>query len=55
MLGSKTVNGYWRYTLRNDSGKKIYKYGHKLADEAFLPNPDNKENVFHLDEYKTNN
>ena len=55
LLGSKTVNGYWRYTLRNDFGKKIYKYGHKLAAEAFLPNPDNKENVFHLDENKTNN
>ena len=55
LKGSKTLAGYWRYTLKDNFGVKKYKYGHKLAAEAFLPNEDNKPNVVHIDENKINN
>ena len=46
-------NGYHRVNLYNDSGMKS-KFVHRLVAQAFIPNPDNKPQVNHIDEDKTN-
>jgi hypothetical protein len=47
-------SGYLRVTLYKD-GKAQEKYIHRLVAEAYIPNPDNKEQVNHKDEDKSNN
>ena len=47
-------NGYHRVNLYNESGMKS-KFVHRLVAQAFIPNPDNKPQVNHIDEDKTNN
>lgn len=54
LKGSLTNQGYCKVTLIKDGGK-YQKYCHRLAAEAFLPNPDNLPQVNHKDENKTNN
>lgn len=51
---SVTHNGYLRVTLCSD-GKQTNKSVHRLVSGAFIPNPDNKSDVNHIDEDKTNN
>ena len=46
------TRGYYRVSLCNDSGRK-YKLIHRLVAEAFLPNPDNKSDVNHINGCKT--
>lgn len=50
----KTPKGYLRVGLSQD-GKLINKFLHVLVAEAFIPNPDNKPFVNHMDGIKTNN
>lgn len=47
-------NGYDRYTIVCQGVNKCY-YIHRLVAEYFIPNPDNKEQVNHIDGNKTNN
>lgn len=46
--------GYLTVTLCKDSTKYTKKI-HRLVAQAFIPNPDNKPEVNHIDENKTNN
>ena len=46
--------GYPRITLYFDGKLKTY-FIHRLVAEAYLPNPEEKTTVNHLDECKTNN
>ena len=50
----KSKNGYLRVGLHKN-GKQKYFLVHRLVAIAFIPNPDNKETVNHIDEDKTNN
>ena len=47
-------NGYLQVTFTVNSKRK-YVGVHRLVAETFIPNPDNKSQVNHIDENKTNN
>lgn len=47
-------NGYQNVTLINNLGKKNFRV-HRLVALAFIPNPENKPEVNHLDKNKLNN
>ena len=47
-------DGYASTTLRNDKGKKTFRI-HRLVAREFIPNPENKETVNHIDGNKLNN
>jgi hypothetical protein len=47
--------GYRNYHLVDDDGKKREMKGHRLVAIAFLPNPEQKPEVDHVDRVKTNN
>ena len=50
----KDQNGYARVYL-NENGKTKFVAVHRLVAKAFIPNPDNKPQVNHIDGNKTNN
>ena len=54
LLGRIDKNGYKVYGLRVDGPKKWYK-AHRLVAQAYIPNPDNKPQVDHIDGDKQNN
>lgn len=47
-------NGYIQVSLKNENGL-VNKRVSRLVAEAFIPNPENKPHVNHIDENKTNN
>ena len=49
-----THDGYHRVTLYRDNKPKHYPV-HRLVAEAFIPNPENKPSVHHIDGNKANN
>ena len=52
--GSIDNNGYYVTTLTKDGISKRYQV-HRLVALTYIPNPENKPQVNHLDENKTNN
>ena len=54
LKGIKDRGGYLRITLSKNGVKSNHKI-HRLVAQAFIPNPENKPQVNHIDENKTNN
>ena len=54
LKGSKNKKGYLRVDLYKN-GSQSNKRIHRLVAQAFIPNPENKSQVNHIDENKTNN
>lgn len=54
-LNANTHGGYPEVRLTDENGKSRTHCVHRLVAEAFIPNPDNKEFVNHIDGIKTNN
>lgn len=48
-------SGYRKVNLYSKDGKCSKKYIHRLVAEAFIPNPENKPNVNHIDCNRSNN
>lgn len=48
------TDGYFKVNLRKN-GKRKMCYVHRLIAQTFIPNPENKSEVNHIDEDKTNN
>lgn len=55
MKDSLSRKGYKMIDLRNAPNPRKRYSVHRLVAEAFIPNPDNKPQVNHIDEDKTNN
>jgi len=51
---SKSSGTYLLYRLFNSEGSK-HKKAHRLVAQAFIPNPENKEQVNHIDNNPSNN
>lgn len=47
--------GYVEFILTDKSGKRKHIQAHRIAASLFIPNPDNKKYVNHIDGDKTNN
>jgi hypothetical protein len=50
----RILNGYWRVKLCNCNTQKEY-FLHRLIAQAFIPNPDNKPEINHINGIKTDN
>ena len=46
---------YWTTTLKNKEGKFVKRSIHRLLAETFIPNPEGKAHVNHIDADKSNN
>lgn len=54
-LVGKVTNWGYRMVVLTVDGKKLYKNVHRLVAEAFIPNPENKRTINHIDGNKLNN
>lgn len=54
MMLSKMPEGYLRLNIKNDNGQKKFLV-HRLIALTFIPNPENKPQVNHIDNNKSNN
>lgn len=50
-----TAYGYWRCGLRENGSRTKMHHVHRLVAEAFIPNPENKRDVNHINGVKTDN
>lgn len=53
-LSPSISDGYLQVVLKNDEGFKTVKV-HRLVAEAYIPNPDNKPQVDHINRIRTDN
>ena len=54
ILKCHKINGYLRIDLHKNGGSKNFKV-HRLVAEAFLPNPDNKPHINHINTVRDDN
>ena len=52
--GKQNPRGYMRVTIKTAQGSKSVRV-HRLVAKAFIPNPDNKPQVHHIDHLRDNN
>jgi len=50
-----TPKGYQRVALSNDECKSKHLFVHRLVAIAYIPNPENKKEIDHIDQNKLNN
>ena len=55
MNGSLDTRGYLQVSLGNNKGERKFLWVHQIVATTFIPNPENKPQVNHKDEVKTNN
>lgn len=48
-------DNYWTCTVRDKTGKSVKSSMHRLLMQTFVPNPENKAHVNHIDGDKSNN
>ena len=51
----RSKNGYLRVSLSNETEKHKHFLVHRLVATAFIPNPESKPQINHIDRDKTNN
>ena len=55
ILKQSNIKGYKKINLVNDNGEGITHRVHRLIAEYFIPNPNNKPIIDHIDNNKSNN
>lgn len=55
LKGLTKPDGYKLYYLKDDNGNSRWYYAHRLVALAYIPNPNNKSDVDHIDNDKSNN
>ena len=55
LKGTLDKDGYRCYCIKNDEGVNKRMLGHRLVALALIPNPDQKEQVDHIDRNRLNN
>lgn len=55
VLAKQQTSGYHSYSVRRADGKRLHVKAHRLVAIAFIPNPEGKREVNHIDHDKTNN
>ena len=52
---NSSKDNYWTTTLKTKDGRYVKRSMHRLLMQTFVPNPDNKAHVNHIDGDKSNN
>lgn len=55
LTGKYDKDGYIAYHIYDQQGQSLHKRAHILVAQAFIPNPENKPQVNHIDGNKSNN
>jgi hypothetical protein len=55
ILKTNIIKGYYSFSITSDSGQKFCAKVHRLVASAFIPNPENKPQVNHIDNNPLNN
>lgn len=55
LKGKVSMNGYVQYVLVDENGKKHYMNGHRIVALTFIPNPERKAQINHLNGDRSDN